>query len=435
MIKDQLARFAGDGQRPSEEALNETRAAASVEHTLPFGITYYGPWKAFGDGMGKHARAQVKSLAMSGLPIRLQAIGQSKILNDELEEEVLQVEYLSRISFSKNVLAVKQFVFHSLSFLQEQICPSGLRNHLDSREVAKNTVIYTSWECDRVYPQIIAELQNVAQLWVPCRANKEAFVRSGLPEDKVRVIPYPYDPDQCQVAAPRGREEVPSGKRFYHIGKWEPRKNQHQMLGAFLMAFKPTGGASLLIKTSHFRGEWSGYPSPFESVEHWLASPQVQKNGWTKENLTKRVMLILDKIPAEDIRRIHKTNNIYISSALGEAWDIPAFDAKLAGNRLVYVGFGGPEDYAEAADLQIPHGMQPVDSQYDWDPSANWAQVHTPDFVATLLKATAPSRRVTPASYFAQYGQQAVGELMAKELLALVDEPTRDALRRVGGFG
>lgn len=435
MLKTQLEHFAGDGTRPSEGQMSQSQSAAPVEHTLPLGITYSGPWKSPADGMGRHTRAQVKALAATGLPVRLQAIGQSKILNDELEDDARKVEYLSEISFAKTVLAVKQFVFHSLSFLQEQICPSTLRNHLDPREVAKNTVIYTSWECSSVYPQIIDELKNVAQLWVPCKANMLAFVSSGLPEEKVRVIPYPYNPDDCKIAAPRGSKNIPNGKRFYHIGKWEPRKNQHQLLGAFLMAFKPKGNASLLIKTSYFRGDWPGYPSPYESVDHWLGAVRVRENGWTKDNLTQRVKIIFEKISEEDIRRIHETNNIYVSSALGEAWDLPAFDAKLAGNRLVCVGYGGPEDYAIGDDLIIPHGMKPVDSQYDWDPDAQWAAVLPGTFSDILRLAEVPKTRTVPSGYFRRFSQQAVGQLMKKELLSLVDEPTRDALEQAGGFG
>ena len=426
----------GRGQKPSEAELLQTIQAPGKKAMLDMGIAYHGPWKFFGDGMGRHTREQVKALATTGLPVRLQSIGQPKFLNEELEDEVRIVEYLERVSFSHTALAVKQFVFHSLPFLREQICPASLREHANATDVGKHTIIYTSWERDRVYPQIIDELKTVAQVWVPCQANKKAFVDSGMPSDQVRVMPYPYDPAACTIAAPRGSDLVPSDRRFYHIGKWEPRKNQHQLLGAFLIAFSPKDRAALTIKTSGFGSTWTGYPTVEESVEFWLDDSRVKDRGWTEKDLNRLVRIIDKRLSDADIQELHKRNNIYISSGLGEAWDIPAFDAKLAGNRLVYVGFGGSEDYALPEDVQIKHGMGPVHSQYDWEPDAKWAKVATEDFAAALSEAKPPEERITPPDYCRRFSYQAVGARMRHAIVhELLDDAAQSRVINSGGFG
>jgi glycosyltransferase involved in cell wall biosynthesis len=301
--------------------------------------------------------------------------------------------------------------------------------------VTSNTIIYTSWERDKVFPQLIEELKQVAQVWVPCFANKRAFVDSGMPEHKVKVIPYPYDPASCTIAAPRGREEVPPDLRFYHIGKWEPRKNQHQLIGAFLLAFTPKDRASLLIKTSGFGSTWASYPPPEESVKFWLEDAEVQARGWTQKSFDRVVRIITDRISDEDIRRLHETNNIYVSCGHGEAWDIPAFEAKLAGNRLVYMGYGGPEDYADKDDVKLMTDMKPVHSQYDWEPDAQWGAVPTEVFAGALRRAKPPELRVCPPSYVRRYSYAAVGQLMQQALKDAVGESRMQDLRMSGGFG
>lgn len=427
------------GRPPTEEELQHTHAAPGRKAMLPIGIAYHGPWKFYADGMGKHTREQVRALAATGLPVRLQSIGQPKFLNEELHEDVRKVEYLERVSFSHTALAIKQFVFHSLSFLQEMICPTSLRSHASAADVAKHTIVYTSWERDRVYPQIIDELQQVGRVWVPCEMNRMAFVNSGLPESKVDVIPYPYDPASCTIAAPRGREDVPVGRRYYHIGKWEPRKNQHQLLGAFLLAHTPKSRASLVIKTSGFGSTWANYPTAEESVRFWLDDPRVRERGWTSEHLDRLVRIIYDRISEEDIQRLHEKNNIYISSGLGEAWDIPAFEARLAGNRIVAVGFGGPSEYMSEDDVLVKRSIGPVHSQYDWEPDAQWARVATEDMAKAMKLAEPPKFRMVPPELCQLFSHYAVGRRMALSIKqVLIEIGGIELVNRVfpvGGFG
>lgn len=447
---DQLGRHAGGSEQqildeegnvrkekqrePSEQELQQSYVAPGVPAHLRRGIVYYGPWKFAADGLGRHCREQVKALAAAGVPLQLQSLGSSRILNDELHDDVREVEYLSRVTFTETALSIKQFIFSSISLVQELICPKGMRTEDNIRALGARTVLYTSWERDRVYPQLVEELNKVAQVWVPCQANYEAFASSGVDSSKLRVVPYPYDPKEAKIAFPRGSEEAPDGKRFYHIGKWEPRKNQHQLLGAFLQAFTPKEKASLLIKSSGFGTHWTNYPSPEESVSFWLEHPKVREQGWTAEKMNRRVRIIMDRISEEDIEMLHKKNNIYVSSGLGEAWDIPAFTAKLSGNCLVYVGYGGPSDFALEGDIPVEHTLGPVHPGYGWETGARWAKVSTEDFAKALRSAEPPKRRMTPPHYYRSFSHVAVGRTMwgyLQEILGVEDE----LITTVGGFG
>jgi len=116
-----------------------------------------------------------------------------------------------------------------------------------------------------VDPEVVKILNRVAQVWVPCGSNQHMLLRSGVHPDRVRIVPHPYDPTSqlCKLT----RRRPYSNRRFYSIGRWEPRKGYHELLGGFLRAFKPTDEATLTIKFSG--GQWEGYPSPAESVRYW----------------------------------------------------------------------------------------------------------------------------------------------------------------------
>lgn len=425
---------------PTVAELSQPYVAPGRKAQLEWCVSYHAYWKNESDGMALHARNQVKALAMTGLPVRLHSLGQRIVLNEELVPEVSELLYLEGVSSTYTAISIKHLIFDTPEVLREAILPRGIRNSINEDAVNRilaSTIVYTSWERDRIHREFVVELNRLGQVWVPCEANRLAFVLSGVSPDKVFVVPFTYDPARYNIAAPRGRDWVPSGKRFYHIGKWEPRKNQHRLLGAFLLAFTPKDKASLFIKTSGFGLSWANYPTFKESLEFWLEDSRVRTNGWSPEKVDRLVRVVSEKIPAAEIDKLHELNNIYVSSGLGEAWDIPAFEAKLAGNRLVYVGFGGTEDYAEQSDIRVERrGMCDVHPGYLWEPEAQWADV-TAELLAEAMKKAEPvEERLTPISFCGRYSHYVIGSTMFRRIKELsIKLGCWDRLQHSGGFG
>lgn len=445
---EQFERQRGDvegrtcGEAPSEEELERPYAAPSEEPLLSCGIVYSADWKRFADGMARHARAQVSALAAAGLPVRLQSIsGEGMLLDGETKLSVREeVAHLAAVTMKDVVIAVRQAVFHNADFVRNLVVPAGGRlvDFEHEQRIYDNTIIYTSLERSRVAPVLIDIFKRCAEVWVPCRHNKDTMVGSGMPEDKVHVIPYPYDPagPVCRIPVPRGHERVPEGKRFYSIGKWEPRKNHTGLLMAFLRAFAPKGKASLVLKV-HGWGAWENYPDIEQALTLCGKDPVVRANGWTDANLVKRVRIITDKISDDEIVALHAQNNIYVSASHGEAWDIPAFEAKCAGNALVHVGYGGSADYAGDDDTWVPYTMIPVDKSYGWEECC-WAGYELSDLVTALQSAKPPHRRVHPKDFNARFSAHAVGEQMKERILRVAcrsDERLPALLEKAGSFG
>jgi len=393
--------------------------ATGTSAELPQGIVYQAPWRRDGDGMARHACANVLALARAGAAVRLDSLGTAgnSFFTEELDKETQQLVYLTHPQFKKVVLCVKHAIFGSFEHLtllltprSSSFAPPDVVSSLMSR-----TILYTSWERATIDALSAQALSQLAQVWVPCRDNLDAFLHGGVPREKLRVVPYCWGPDDpiAALAHPRGREETPEGKRFYSIGKWEPRKNQHMLIGAFLRAYRAKDRASLFIKTSGF-GKWTNYPTPQESIEHWLAHADVIANGWTSANMKRKVRIINEMVSREDILDIHRKNNIYVSAAHAEAWDIPAFEARLAGNRMVYTDWGGPREYANSADIPIKWVYAQVDEDYGWL-GHMWPAYQSDVLIEALRRAEPPERRTfdPQLTYFSQHR---VGELMVRNL-------------------
>jgi len=416
--------------------------APGEQASQPLGVVFQGSWRVGADGFARHTRETVKALAKVGVPIHLQAmhIGQG-FVNEELPEEVRALEYLTRTSFERNIICIKQVIWTGYEMLLSLIRPRSLLHCppqvVDS--VLSRTIVYTVWERDRVNKDEVDLLNRLGQVWVTNQDTFKAFARSGVDADKLRVVPYCYEPDDVLadpdpenpgksiyskgpswISHPRAATSaVPAGKRFYHIGKWESRKDHHRMIGSFLKAFRPTDDSSLLVKTSKF-ASGGGYLTPDESVAYWLEDPTVQRNGWTTETFNKRVRIVQKKISEQDIQEIHRRNNIYLSIGHCEGWDIPAFEAKLAGNRLVYTDYGGPPEYATPDDIALPWKFVRVDAAYKWG-DARWAHVDAAKIVDALRSVKPPEKRVQSPSLYSKFGRIAVGLRMRGYIQELLD--------------
>jgi glycosyltransferase involved in cell wall biosynthesis len=452
-LTEQLASFRastsaleGDGRdrQPTDEEIEQHPVTApGSDALLPAGILYQAGWEPLADGMARHARAQVRALARTGLPVSLRTLRVTTriMMEEELDPRVIaDVGYLRNVSLGSAPVAIRQLVLHGTSYLENTVAPAGARlaGFENELRVYRSSIVYTSWERSTVSPALVEVLNRCAETWVPCRQNRDAFVGAGV--KNVYVIPCPYDPDTslvCKIPAPRGSERVPDGKRFYAIGKWEPRKNYHALVGAFLQEFSPTERASLIIKT-HEWGAWDDYPRASECLALWLADPDVQAKGWTAETCAQRVRLVTKMLSEEKLVSLHRDNNIYVTCSHGEAWDMPAFDARLAGNGLVLTGFGGAEDYAGPADVRLWGAravpLEPAHPSYGWEPEALWASAPMLVIRAALRRARPPAMRVQPPELYAQYGLGPVGAMMAKRIEERFPE-SYTRLCAVGGFG
>jgi glycosyltransferase involved in cell wall biosynthesis len=439
--------------RESAYELDEAELAAEVAHNdaapgeaapLELGVVYQGDWRGHADGMSRHVREQARALACH-LPLQLQGASLGLVLDHELHPDVTAaVGYLCGVRFSRTAFAVRHVVFNTAEQLRNVLCPGGARlSGVTESWVYRSSIIYTSWERDRVGGELVRELARAAEVWVPCRANRVAFVRSGLPRDQVAVVPYPYEPSShatTALAAPRGSATCPSYRRFYNIGKWEPRKGQHELLGAFLLAFRPQERACLTIKT-HGWGKWRDYPNPVESLRHWAADPAVVANGWNAQHLGRLVRIETARLSDAELAELHQRHNIYVSAGHGEAWDLPAFDARCLGNSLVFVGYGGPAEYTQHRPphyLRIGYRLVPAHAGYLWEPSACWAAYELGELAQALRRAEPPSARWHPSDFPRRFSRQVVGRLMCSRILArlaAVDQELAQRLRAAGSFG
>jgi len=262
----------------------------------------------------------------------------------------------------------------------------------------------------RRYPDVAAE-------------QLRTLIEAGVAASKVRVVPIPYFATDPHLAL-QGRTRTPGPVRFYHIGKWEPRKAQDKLIEAWLRAVRP-GEAVLFLKTSPSAPAYEGYPrAPADAVLRSLEAPEVRAMGWTAERAAKALFVTAKNLPAAAMRGMHRSGDVYVTLSRGEGFDMPAYDAALSGNAVVHVPSGGPESYCSATYRVPTSGTVPTHPFYGWPEGSVYHDWKVEDAVEVLRRAlrdvadgTLSSSCKVDAELFSA---EAVGRRMLENLRELV---------------
>lgn len=270
---------------------------------------------------------------------------------------------------------------------------------------------YTMFERAEIQPEIIAALNAIEGVWVPCSSNAETLKRCG--STNTTYIPVPYFDDDPALKLP-----PPTGARnFLWIGRWEPRKAPDQLLKAFLCAFKP-GEAALKMKIGPVPWD-KPYLVPESHLQELLGLPLAQRNGWTSSNVNESVEFVRGKLSPDQILALHAWADVYASASRGEGIDLPAFTAKLAGRRIVTVDSGGPRDFVGEGDILVPTSGVVSAPQYEslWGPGCAYANFDINRLIEGLQKArsSVKSPEAMPVANRAEY----VGKRLAQWLEAM----------------
>ena len=393
-------------------------------------VIYQGEYETLSDGTGVAVRAHACALSAAGIPVLLRSFsGQvitdegailprhSTALDPEVERQVGSLEHTSARTYFP---VIRHAVIRNADHAKRIVMPQGaigrtLEEQVSlQQQVYASTIVYSVWEREAIDPGVVKVLSRCAQCWVPSSSNAEILIDSGVPAEKVHVVPHPFDPNDPLLKLRRRRAD-PTWKRFYSIGRWEPRKGYARLIEAFLREFTPHDNARLTIK--YTGGEWPGYPTPEATLATLAARSEVIGNGWTPGGIRERVSLIGGRFPRAAIHELHYRNNLYVSSSHGEAWGLGAFESQLAGNGLVYLPSGGVEDFAPPRSTVIlENGFEPVPPSYGWEPGAEWWALRVEDLMSALRRAQPALSHDIPER-FQGYSMAAVGAQMRRLVL------------------
>lgn len=361
-------------------------------------VAYQGPLKDY-SGYGEANRHAVAALYAAGVQVAAQLVRYTSEPSDfgsigRLMDELLLNEVPYRIK-----------IMHTT--------PDEFKRLM---EPGKYHIAHFFWETDKIPKSYADGLNLVDEIWTGSQDNAAAIKAGGV-DKPVYIYPQAIEtdrdwPEPYQIADF-------NGTLFYSIFEWTDRKNPDALLKAFWKEFEGREDVGLLIKT-YFRNFTLQNKKMIRSkIEMLKAQVGIEK--------FPPVFLYLDLMDREQMMRIHRTGDIYVSAHRGEGWGVPQVEAALAGRPVISTGYGGCHEYfTKEAMYRLPYQMVPLKGMSHagnlYGSDQKWADVQIDDVQAAMAWAVDNSKAREDMAEAGQlvvndkFNLAAVGKLMADRL-------------------
>jgi glycosyltransferase involved in cell wall biosynthesis len=206
-----------------------------------------------------------------------------------------------------------------------------LVHHLPGGGVPRNangpSVARTMFETDSVPSSWLGQLAAFDEVWVPTQWNATTFARSGVPADRLHVLPETIDAELFTPAAEPLSLEAPRQFVFLTNFDFTDRKGWDVLLDAWCAAFDEDEDVCLVLKCLG------------------LHVPEHDLRGRIEAHVAGRpcapIVLRTDTLPVADLPRLYAAADAFVLASRGEGWGRPYMEAMAMGLPTIGTRFSG----------------------------------------------------------------------------------------------
>jgi glycosyltransferase involved in cell wall biosynthesis len=289
-------------------------------------IRYYGH-VGVPSGYGDAANEMCMAILSAGIELEIQTDGR------ELHKRFLPlaacVKPTSDLTPNPDVVIVHTLPLDCAKLLESQqireTCPKAL------------CVAYTTWEGYGLASSLFGAASQFDHVWVPSASNARAFNHYGS-TFYIHTVPHPYDDGLTPTDRNRDAENLNDTYTFSYVGAWNARKNVEGVIRAYSRAFSKGDDVMLAIHC---------YGAPPDvcrvaQVATGLSLEQMPEVRFTNHRMTDDHMAF-----------IRGAYHCFVTATRGEAWNLPAFQAMLAGQHIIAPGGQGSDDFLRGTSAYL----------------------------------------------------------------------------------
>lgn len=213
--------------------------------------------------------------------------------------------------------------------------------------------LYTFLESDRLQISWANKANEFDFLIVPCRANAQAMVRSGVTKP-ILVCPLPCDSDTyTKLYTPYNIANANGRTIFYNICQLSQKKGIDLLLRAYYAAFCDRPDEVLLVLKTYINMQ--NRSGDLELVKQYINN--VKTNCRIPTQKLPPVLPLVFSMTNDEIHGLHKASDAYVCTSRSEGWNIPLFDAMCHGKLVISNTYGGMADYIDPGNALTYSGI------------------------------------------------------------------------------
>ena len=245
-------------------------------------------------------------------------------------------------------------------------------------------VLIQPWEFGSLPKLWVEEIENsVDEVWVPSNFVRECYIESGVPGEKVVVVPNGVNAERFHPGAANGSNIINLWKRgpggtnwitrdtykFLFVGGTITRKGIDILLDAFDRAFSAKDDVVLFVKDF---GAKSFYAN--QGMSDLVRALQVKPGG-------AKIVYYTDDLSETDLAALYASADCLVHPYRGEGYGMPIAEAMASGKPAIVTGYGAALDFANETNAyliparvqslgeRVVSGMETVGTPYWAEPS------------------------------------------------------------------
>ncbi|MDR3638111.1 MAG: glycosyltransferase [Isosphaeraceae bacterium] len=203
-------------------------------------------------------------------------------------------------------------------------------------------VIMQPWEYGSLPKAWIAPMSTlVDEVWVPSRFVRDCCVASGIPAERVHVIPLGVDPTRFRPDASPLPLAAQKRFKFLFVGGTLHRKGIDVLLEAYSRAFSAADDVCLMIKdlgaATFYQGQTAG---------DLIARIQTRPDSPT-------ITYIDRTLTGDELAGLYTACDCLVHPYRGEGFGLPIAEAMACGLPVIVTGHGAAQDFCNANNAYL----------------------------------------------------------------------------------
>lgn len=195
-------------------------------------------------------------------------------------------------------------------------------------------ILFQPWEFGSIPKMWYIPMKDfIDEVWVPSTYNKECYIRSGISEDKIKIVPLGVDENIFNLEVKPIELQTKKTFKFLFVGGTLFRKGIDILLQAYADEFSEADDVCLIVKDF-------GTNSFYRGLTAEQTIKELQQNKKNPE-----IIYINQDLPTNDLAGLYKACNCLVHPYRGEGFGLPIIESMACGTPAIVPNLGPVTDF------------------------------------------------------------------------------------------